>query len=638
MMKYNYLLQSLTGEAKQLANRFQLIEENYEIVVEALKKKFGQDTSIVEDLLTQLESCKAEGTTTKQQRILRKFQPDIQMKALEKRESLEDISEWKWSMLQKHLSQILELKEKIERTQNTIIRRPTTTHYRIETVPKRSTRPCIYCKRTNHPSMECRTVPESSRMRFLIRNHLCLDCGKPNHNTTDCRSSGCFRCGSKHHSSLCRTNATQNTAQRNQERARPQSGQTSNQTQQRIQNGPSNRQGNRGQLQNTPRPVSQNVVTRENEEQRTESHSEDESNVYHVESQKQQKTEALLLTGTANIRGPLGTKKVRILMDTGSELSFIDSDLVNEMQLPIQGRTRLRIKAFGSSTATENEHRIVRVTLSNDEGETHTFEMFDNKRSLFEALGRKVVDEDSLTTVLTEVEACLNEQPLTYQETELDEMTPLRPIDPLQSRLTVTYQIDPCQDDRDDPNFLPAAELPQLRTKKKAVAALKSSCAMVDKFWKTWNEAYLTSLREHHKRYVARGRSSQVSPVPGQVVLLQDPLRPRNTWKMGRITELILEAQINTIAQLKKKDDELEIDSIKFSDDEQGRHRRVVHCSEAGVMIVRDYDVHAAPPECVGSPTPTRRSVGGRSARGPLFYRETDHSQPAPKKARQERR
>ncbi|KAL6735485.1 hypothetical protein Aduo_005923 [Ancylostoma duodenale] len=205
------------------------------------------------------------------------------MKALEKRESLKDISEWEWSTLQKHLTQILELKEKIERTQNTIIQKPTTTQYRIETVPKRSTPPCIYCKRTNHRSVECRTVPESSRMGFLIRNHLCLNRGKPNHNTTDCRSPGC---GSKHHSSLCRTNATQNTArfQRNQERAGPQSGQTSNQTQQRIQNGPSNRQGNRGQMQNTARPVSQNVVTRENEERRTESHSEDESNVYHVES------------------------------------------------------------------------------------------------------------------------------------------------------------------------------------------------------------------------------------------------------------------------------------------------------------------------------------------------------------------
>ncbi|KAL6735487.1 hypothetical protein Aduo_005925 [Ancylostoma duodenale] len=107
--------------------------------------------------------------------------------------------------------------------------------------------------------------------------------------------------------------------------------------------------------------------------------------------------------------------------------------------------------------------------------------------------------------------------------------------------------------------------------------------------------------------------------------------------KLEKHVELILEAQINTIVQLKKKDDELEIDSIKFSDDKQGKHNRVVHCSEAGVTIVRDYDVHAAPPECVGSPTPTRRSVGGRSARAPLIYRETDHSQPPPKKARQPR-
>ena len=67
MMKYSYLVQSLTGEARQVASRFQLIEENYELVIQALKNKYGRDSSIVEDLLAQLESCKAEGTTTAQQ-------------------------------------------------------------------------------------------------------------------------------------------------------------------------------------------------------------------------------------------------------------------------------------------------------------------------------------------------------------------------------------------------------------------------------------------------------------------------------------------------------------------------------------------------------------------------------------------
>ncbi|RCN47018.1 zinc knuckle [Ancylostoma caninum] len=70
---------------------------------------------------------------------------------------------------------------------------------------KRPVPACIYCKRTNHRSLECRTVPIAERAAFLARNQLCLNCGKPNHRAEDCRSQGCFKCGRKHHSSQCRS-------------------------------------------------------------------------------------------------------------------------------------------------------------------------------------------------------------------------------------------------------------------------------------------------------------------------------------------------------------------------------------------------------------------------------------------------
>ncbi|CAJ0591028.1 unnamed protein product [Cylicocyclus nassatus] len=67
MIKFNYLLQSLVGEARQTAAQFQVVEASYQLVIEALKKKYGEDASIIEDLLMQLETTKAEGLSTKLQ-------------------------------------------------------------------------------------------------------------------------------------------------------------------------------------------------------------------------------------------------------------------------------------------------------------------------------------------------------------------------------------------------------------------------------------------------------------------------------------------------------------------------------------------------------------------------------------------
>ncbi|KHJ93419.1 integrase core domain protein [Oesophagostomum dentatum] len=51
----------------------------------------------------------------------------------------------------------------------------------------------------------------------------------------------------------------------------------------------------------------------------------------------------------------------------------------------------------------------------------------DVKQALYKSLGRKVVDEDTLRTILTEIEGCLNSRQLTYQEEEdLEDLTPIR--------------------------------------------------------------------------------------------------------------------------------------------------------------------------------------------------------------------
>ncbi|EYC13252.1 hypothetical protein Y032_0044g1060 [Ancylostoma ceylanicum] len=147
MMKYNYLLQALTGEARQVAGRYQFIEENYNIVVNALKQKYGRDSSIVEELLAEFERCKASGPSTRQQIAL-----------------LDHIAA---------IVQQLSSKEALNKKPHIP---PPPPPPPPPPQPKTSTgRPisqCIYCKGTSHRSAEYRKVPESERKAFLVRNQL----------------------------------------------------------------------------------------------------------------------------------------------------------------------------------------------------------------------------------------------------------------------------------------------------------------------------------------------------------------------------------------------------------------------------------------------------------------------------------
>uniref|UniRef100_A0A183FCN9 DUF5641 domain-containing protein n=1 Tax=Heligmosomoides polygyrus TaxID=6339 RepID=A0A183FCN9_HELPZ len=105
----------------------------------------------------------------------------------------------------------------------------------------------------------------------------------------------------------------------------------------------------------------------------------------------------------------------------------------------------------------------------------------------------------------------LNTRPLTYQEEHWEDQPIIRPIDFIQRDLI---------------------------TRRQTEEALRTSHQFTQKFWKIWSEQYLTALREQHVRFLPGDHGSPTQPEPGQVVLLADPNLPRNTWKMGRITNV----------------------------------------------------------------------------------------------------
>ena len=62
---------------------------------------------------------------------------------------------------------------------------------------------CIYCK-GEHWSNQCKVVViVGDRKKFFVDRNLCFNCGRAGHRGNQCRSRNCFKCGSKHHTSLC---------------------------------------------------------------------------------------------------------------------------------------------------------------------------------------------------------------------------------------------------------------------------------------------------------------------------------------------------------------------------------------------------------------------------------------------------
>ncbi|XGW10144.1 hypothetical protein V3C99_011987 [Haemonchus contortus] len=161
------------------------------------------------------------------------------------------------------------------------------------------------------------------------------------------------------------------------------------------------------------------------------------------------------------------------------------------------------------------------------------------KHALYKALrSTRCLSIDHLRTILTEIESCLNSRPLTYQGSSQEEFASIRPIDFLQKEFEGTLPLAVTLPDQDDSEYHPPGEERTLQTQKEVLDALRSSCQATEKFWKIWHDQYLSSLRETHVKNITNKRHSQSTPSTGDVVLVSDPVLPRNNWRMARITDI----------------------------------------------------------------------------------------------------
>lgn len=159
------------------------------------------------------------------------------------------------------------------------------------------------------------------------------------------------------------------------------------------------------------------------------------------------------------------------------------------------------------------------------------------RKVLSSVLQQQIVDDESLNTILCEVEAILNDRPITGVSEDVNDLEPLTPnhILLLKGKPTLPPGVFQQSDQ-------------YVRRRWRQVQYLS------DLFWKRWTREYLPLLQERQKWSEPR-RSFAV----GDVVVVMDNTAPRGSWILGRIINTYPDKNgLVRIVKLKTKTGQLE--------------------------------------------------------------------------------
>ena len=136
------------------------------------------------------------------------------------------------------------------------------------------------------------------------------------------------------------------------------------------------------------------------------------------------------------------------------------------------------------------------------------------RRILLALTQQQLLDDESLTTLMCQVEAIINSRPITVVSSDPSDQEPLTPNHLLLLRAGPTVP----------PGVFVKEDLYHRRRWRQVQY-------LADVFWRRWTQEYLPSLQQRQKWFKPRRNFSV-----GDVVLIIDSLTPRNLWPLGRIT------------------------------------------------------------------------------------------------------
>ncbi|KAK6744583.1 hypothetical protein RB195_011356 [Necator americanus] len=225
LQKFNYLVNTLRGEARELIRHYPITESNYDHAVDLLHSKYGNETALIGNLQTRLETAKAESKNIKAQRrlletiipiitqlqelrvnldgsylsqkILAKFSTTLQRQALQEyvAQNTQE-SDWNMSRTLSILDNLISTEKRINEMVDRNEREDATPTYQSDKYlrsrcqkipPSTSQQCCMLCNSNTHKSVDCNRMSNpSDRRTFLLNSNKCLNCGREGHFLAEC--------------------------------------------------------------------------------------------------------------------------------------------------------------------------------------------------------------------------------------------------------------------------------------------------------------------------------------------------------------------------------------------------------------------------------------------------------------------
>ena len=347
--KFTYLKAHLVGPAMDLIQNMRTTEANYNDVIDILMERYGSkskavfahceilynlplvtDTKQLQQFYDKLEmnfrALAALGLSFDEDSVGIKFiiyhlRCKLSKEIRERISKQIESTEWGLDELQKALKKILEVMEpetmKTQAKSHSKNELPmkgyekprfNSTVMTVEADTKK--RECTFCGDDQHKAVHCtKLTTQEERYNFVRTNHLCFNCLVSGHSMKDCKSRNvCGRCSKRHHSSLHDT---------------------------------------RKQQQN-------NQVTQVKETVSTTIH----SNTVELTNQE-------ILLKTSRVKIPVNDKiyYANLLLDEGSNGSFITSKMTHILQLPIIRSENTRLRPFGVINSIPMSYPIVELKI-----------------------------------------------------------------------------------------------------------------------------------------------------------------------------------------------------------------------------------------------------------------------------------
>ncbi|XP_002741737.1 uncharacterized protein LOC100368009, partial [Saccoglossus kowalevskii] len=152
------------------------------------------------------------------------------------------------------------------------------------------------------------------------------------------------------------------------------------------------------------------------------------------------------------------------------------------------------------------------------------------KNCLKKVIGHALVTKDELSTITCEIEAILNDRPLTHTSTNIADAQPLTPAHLLHGRLlTPLPQPIVDIDQISDLDFVPVSRT-ELTKRTEYLARL------YQRFWQRWHKEYVLSLRERHRQNMNKNTENHIKI--GDIVLVHNDNKKRLLWNLAVVEKL----------------------------------------------------------------------------------------------------